>query len=127
MPYQPCHRGNVNKFFIFYFGIFLCLITFSHPKPFDNGKNCVSEICDTESKNEDDDNEDILVPIVKIYSPSEDENITNIVVVTWEVLYFDISDGYVEIEVDGEVIETPLPVEPVSGNFLEPELVLDRS
>ncbi len=66
-------------------------------------------------------------PVVRIYSPSEGENISGIVFVTWEVLYFDISDGYVEIELDGEVVETPLPLDPVSGNFLEPELVFDRS
>jgi hypothetical protein len=66
-------------------------------------------------------------PVVRIYSPSEGENISGIVVVTWEVLYYDISDGYVEIELDGEVVETPLPLDPVSGNILEPELVFDRS
>ena len=71
--------------------------------------------------------EDNPAPVVRIYSPSEGQNISGLVVVTWEVLYFDISDGYVEIELDGEVVETPLPLDPVSGNFLEPELAFDRS
>ncbi len=68
-----------------------------------------------------------LAPVVRILSPSEGDNISGLVVVTWEVLHFDISYGYVEIELDGEVVETPLPQDPVSGNFLELELVFDRS
>ena len=88
-------------------------------------EGCVSGFCDA-SKYVDTESDDSSVPLVKIYSPLEGENITSIVVVTWEVLYFDISDGYVEIELDGEVIETPLPLDPTSGNFLEPELILDR-
>ena len=92
-------------------------------------QQCVAGSC-TANSNFDkstDVEDDFLAPVVKIYSPLDGENVSGIVVITWEVLYFDVSEGYVEIELDGEIIETPLPLDPVSGNFLEPELVLDRS
>ena len=38
--------------------------------------------------------------------------------------FFDIAEGYVEIEVDHEVVNTPLPLDPASRELMEPELVL---
>mmetsp|Transcript_13568 Transcript_13568/g.37538 ORF Transcript_13568/g.37538 Transcript_13568/m.37538 type:complete len:260 (+) Transcript_13568:25-804(+) len=66
-------------------------------------------------------------PTVKIHSPTYGENITEILVVNWEVLFFDINEGYVEIELDGEVVDTPLPFDLVTGNMIEPELAFARS
>jgi hypothetical protein len=64
-------------------------------------EGCLSGCCDA-SKYVYTESDNSSVPLVKIYSPLEGENFMSIVDVTLEVLYFDISDGYVEIELDDE-------------------------
>ncbi len=67
-----------------------------------------------------------IKPQIKIYAPSDHDTISGTVFISWEVLFFDTPDGFVQLELDGEDIETPLPLDPATGSFLEPELYLDR-
>ena len=69
---------------------------------------------------------DIVTPTIQIHSPQEGEELVGgYVTVTWEVTYFDIVQGYVEVLIDDQIVNTPLPIDPLSGVFLEPELTLD--
>lgn len=65
-------------------------------------------------------------PIIVLHSPQPGEEVVGgHVTIVWEVTYFDLVQGYVDILVNDQVVNTPLPIEPVSGAFLEPELTLD--
>ena len=65
-------------------------------------------------------------PVIELHSPQPGEQVVGgHVTIVWEVTYFDIVQGYVEILVNDQVVNTPLPIEPASGTFLEPELILD--
>eukprot|EP00291_Cryptomonas_curvata_P013799 CAMPEP_0172203652 /NCGR_PEP_ID=MMETSP1050-20130122/31417_1 /TAXON_ID=233186 /ORGANISM="Cryptomonas curvata, Strain CCAP979/52" /LENGTH=98 /DNA_ID=CAMNT_0012881919 /DNA_START=44 /DNA_END=337 /DNA_ORIENTATION=+ len=91
-----------------YFLVGFLLLESCHPNPINNidDDDITTEVCNSNACVGASDTstalldhlDDIPSPVVRIYSPSEGDTISGIVVVTWEVLYFDISDGYVEIE-----------------------------
>ena len=65
-------------------------------------------------------------PVIVLHSPQPGEEVVGgHVTIAWEVTYFDLVQGYVDILIDDQVVDTPLPIEPASGAFLEPELTLD--
>lgn len=47
--------------------------------------------------------------------------VRGVVELSWEVLFFDMAQGFVQAEIDGETVETPLPFDPETGLPLGPD------
>ena len=62
---------------------------------------------------------------VVVLTPAAGELVQGVVDLSWEVLFFDMADGYAQVEVDGETVETPLPFDPATSLPFEQELRFD--